>query len=346
MKIRTLILTAGLSAALGFTYSALTYRVSAQYDSSCYKHCGCGGFYRRSVRPCTGGRCNVSECNYHISGCGYLGETFNDYCTDPNSADYFCPDCFGSDLETEEECESYGYYWNFTNNNCQDTPWYDPCNDGWPEGSACYSDDDCYCNLWCNQNFYPGTCERPSCPILIDVTGNGFQLTDVAHGVPFDFFSAGTSPQLSWTTPGGSNAWLVLDRNSNGKIDDGTELFGNLTPQPEPPAGVRRNGFLALAEYDKPAKGGNGDGLIDQNDTIFNSLRLWQDNNHNGISEPSELHTLPELGVDSISLDYKESKRTDQYGNKFRFRAKVDDAKHQHIGRWAWDVFLLQSGQP
>lgn len=195
------------------------------------------------------------------------------------------------------------------------------------------------CNLECSAGGWPANCTVPYCtsgvyngngcccdvhtPIVIDVDGRGFFLTSLANGVNFDINDQSYLNRVSWTQQSSTNVWLALDRDGDGKIDDASELFGNLTPQPQPPPGVARNGFLALAVFDQPDHGGNGDGRIDSRDQVFARLLLWQDLNHDGVSTPNELSTLPELGITGIALEYTLSRHTDRYGNLFRYAGTI-----------------------
>ncbi|MBX3280142.1 MAG: hypothetical protein KF868_19240 [Acidobacteria bacterium] len=209
--------------------------------------------------------------------------------------------------------------------------------EGQPCGEICQLDPDCdWC--WPACVCFEGLCSFT--PIVIDVNGNGFNLTDAANGVDFDFVGNGTLIRSAWTASNSDDAWLVLDRNGNGTIDNGLELFGAGTAQPFPIQGTQRNGFLALAEFDQIINGGNRDGQIDRRDFIFSALQLWQDVNHNGVSEPQELRSLQDVGLVTIELNYKLSRRRDQHGNHFMYRAKVKDTRDEHVGRWAWDVIL------
>ena len=213
----------------------------------------------------------------------------------------------------------------------------------------CLFDGDCDPSLGGCWQTYTWYCDltfgcQIATPIVIDVEGDGFDLTDGADGVQFDLVGHGKIGVTAWTSRGSDDAWLALDRNGNGVIDSGAELFGNVTEQPTPASGVK-NGFLALAEFDKPENGGDGDGRINKKDAIFSSLRLWQDRNHNGISESGELHTLRERGVAILELDYQESMRIDEHGNQFMYRARVRDTRGAQIGRWAWDILPVR-GKP
>jgi len=233
--------------------------------------------------------------------------------------------------ETRDSCLNKGWYWNPFRSTCQqDAP---PMCFQPPEDCGIGGEWD---SSWC-------TCVQVNgnSPVLIDLDGNGIDLTSSAEGVNFDLNKDGARERLGWTKAGSDDAWLVLDRNNNGTVDDGGELFGNFTPQPNPPEGMEKNGFLALREYDLLSEHGNLNGLLDTGDAIYPSLRLWRDTNHNGVSEPGELVTLVSAGVTSIELDYKNSKKTDGFGNRFKYRAKVKDAFGFKVGRWAWDVFLV-----
>jgi hypothetical protein len=251
------------------------------------------------------------------------------------------------------DCTTYGGYWNFSSGDCSETEVPIPCE-------TCLGNDDCcYGDVCHNGQCGPPELYCPPCPpdtvcveglcsyctpILIDVDGDGFDLTNAAGGVNFDFDGDGVAQRISWPAVGSDDSWLVLDRNGNGKIDSARELFGNVTPQPAAPTGQERNGFLALAEFDTTQKGGNGDGRIDSKDVIFRSLQLWRDVNHNGYCEPDELNYLSQLGLMNIELNYKQSKKTDKYGNRFGYRAKVTDSRDlNNVNRWAWDVILVQS---
>ena len=229
------------------------------------------------------------------------------------------------------------YYYEQDNDQDGYTP-PDDCNDGanWinpgvGDPPACGHSGDWNCN---------DTDDAVECatPVVVDVLGNGIELTDTVGGVQFDFDGDGMSERVSWTAIGSDDAWLVLDRNDNGRIDSGAELFGNWTAQPESPA---PNGFLALALFDGQTVGGNANGWFDTGDRYFDRVRLWRDSNHDGVSQPDELFTLRSVGLKSISLKYIESRRKDEWGNSFRYRARVVDEKGHDVGRFAYDVFLI-----
>jgi hypothetical protein len=191
------------------------------------------------------------------------------------------------------------------------------CTSEWNTGrNTCYTD----------QNECLDGCERPelpprdNCPIVLDLGSNGWDFTSAAEGVSFDIDADGHSDPIAWTAAGAADGFLIWDRNGNGSVDDGRELFGDATPQAE---SATPNGFAALAAFDLAQFGGNGDGVISSLDGIFAALQVWVDADHDGVSSAGELSSLASHGVVSIDLDVKESRRKDRHGNELRYRARV-----------------------
>jgi hypothetical protein len=178
-------------------------------------------------------------------------------------------------------------------------------------------------------------CTDSGTPVLIPLSPNGLAdaLTDANNGVDFDLTRSGAA-RWSWTRVDAEAGWLAADYDEDGAIRDGTYLFGNVSGDDAPAfEGESDNGFRSLRAHDR-----NRDGVINASDGIWRLLRVWTDINHNGTSEPAELHRLSDVGIVSLSLAYKEDQRQDPSGNTFRFRAPIQMADGSV--RQAYDVFL------
>jgi len=147
-------------------------------------------------------------------------------------------------------------------------------------------------------------------PIILDLNGDGvIRTVGMGASVFFDHAADGFAERTGWVAPG--DGLLVWDRNANGAIDSGRELFGSETLLPN---GIKAvNGFKALKAFDA-----NGDGVIDANDPVFAQLRVWLDADTNGRTADGELLTLEEAGVRSINVAYTNSNHVDAQGNAHR----------------------------
>lgn len=148
-----------------------------------------------------------------------------------------------------------------------------------------------------------GKAQPPRDPLIIDLGESGIELRSLEHGVNFDLDNNGFAEKTAWI--GTEDGFLALDRNGNGNIDNGGELFGDQVILKD--GSKSESGFEALAELDD-----NSDGIIDNNDIAFADLRVWIDANHNGKSESNELKTLNETGIVSISLEHSEVSFVDE----------------------------------
>ncbi|MFY9511407.1 MAG: hypothetical protein WAQ05_10600, partial [Rubrivivax sp.] len=168
-----------------------------------------------------------------------------------------------------------------------------------------------------NGNWQSAVAPRPRDPLAIDLDGDGIETLGIpASGNPilFDHDADGVKTGTGWLQP--DDAWLVLDRDANGSIDTGRELFGVdtlITIQQTGPDGqpqtVTRNassGFEALMSLDTgngtAGSTGYNDGVFNASDAAFAAVRLWKDLNQDGISQAGELLTLASQGIASISL--------------------------------------------
>ncbi|EAR20406.1 calcium-binding protein [Nitrococcus mobilis] len=145
-------------------------------------------------------------------------------------------------------------------------------------------------------------------PLAVDLDGDGIETvgTNGLAGAVFDQNADGVATASGWIDT--DDGLLVMDRNGNGAIDDGRELFGEATRSGD---GTAADGFAALADLDS-----NTDGRIDAADADFAKLRIWQEANGDGVSQAGELHTLEEMGISALNLAHSQTDQSLTGGNR------------------------------
>lgn len=120
-------------------------------------------------------------------------------------------------------------------------------------------------------------------PLVINFAGNAAQLVD--QHFRFDLDNDGQAEELPML--GSGSGYLAFDRNGNGQIDTGSELFGPATD----------NGFAELAELD-----GDGNGWIDENDPMFSRLGIWRPSADPADPTDFQLSSLKDNGIGALGL--------------------------------------------
>lgn len=159
-------------------------------------------------------------------------------------------------------------------------------------------------------------CAAKVSPLIIDMANTGINMSAPLSGVDFDINADGKLDRISWPLED-TAMFLFIDKNSDGNVNNGGELFGDHTIGPD--GIVAPNGFAALKKYDD-----NFDNVIDKNDKAFNTIiKFWTDKNHNAKVESGEAKTFEELGIVSIDLSYVEVHEYDRYGNDNALRSVI-----------------------
>ena len=202
--------------------------------------------------------------------------------------------------------------------------WYCEDGGGWVSANGC-------------------NCEY-STPLITSLTGDQVRMGSLDACVVFDINADGQRECVTWPEHG---SWLAYDRNGNGQIDDGSELFGDHTPVAPGAAATQTadNGFEALKFFEGFAYQGRIDSAINASDGIYGRLVWWTDYNHDGVSTPEELLPVSESGLLGISLDYKELGRRDENGNQYALRSDAEwlvtkNGQSKVDRRPIWDVMV------